>query len=1251
MYRLSCAREVPLLCSNTQSHPIPPSYMKTVHSRLKSRFPFLWMAMAVLGLELAAGTGRVMAQRPLGIDVSSFQGGSINWASVKSSGISFAWAKVTQGNYYVDADFAINEANAKAAGVLIGAYHFADYNTNPGTNGAITEANYFWAQAKNYVVGGGSYLTPMLDVEFSLTNNTEATVSLWVNTWCTTVSNLAKANGVTIIPVVYTFSSFASSDLNSTVTQWPLWMASPNGANPQTADPNTTTPWGAWTIWQYGQATISGITTGAVDEDVFDGTMTELTNSLVIGKALTPASSGATVFWDPGAMNASPGSGGAGTWEISSTNWWQSGLGDVRQSTAGNNAVFAGTAATVTLGADVGADGLTFNTAGYTIAGSHNLSLTGTTPVISVPPGSPTTISCVLGGSGYEVTGGGVLVLGNGGNFSGGSSSAEFVNGPNTTLVVLTDHDTGNQGVTLNLENGGIYQDNDTTSGDQFLLPGCAIALLSGGGIFDNPNASLTMSNFITGSGSLTFTGYTNSSGTPFVLTLTDTGNNYSGGTIVQGPGELKANAAGTLGSTSAPLTVSGGILDLGGASHTAGTVTISGGKIQDGTLTGTAYAGQSGTVSAVLAGSAAMTKSTTGTLTLSGANTYTGITSISSGLLAISSDGNLGTAPGSAVANSITLNSGTTANYGLRTTASFTLNANRGITLGASGGQIQVAQNDTLTYGGIITGSGNFEDGTSVTVGYGTLILSGANNYTGTTTIAAGTLQLGANGSLPSGTALTIASDQSVGAIFDLNGHSQTIGSLTSSTGIGGTGTKTPTIKLTGALTVNETSPSVFAGIITGAGGSLTINGTSALTLSGANTYSGTTTISAGTLALGNTGSINNTAGISIAAGATLDVSAIASFALSGTTTLSAGGTATPATINGGTTVSLGSQPIILAYDGLHPALSIAQGTLSLNGNAFTVNGSALPAGTYTLIQQASGSVSGLGSFSVSGTAIGAGTTGTISISGGNVNLVVKGAPSFSNLTASQSITYGTTGITLGGKVSATGPVYPASGETITVTINGNAQTTTINDATGDFSINYNPLTIPASGTAYTITYSYAGDGSLTAASDASKTLTVNQRPVTLTGTRAYDGTTAAAAAILSVANKVGSDVVTVATGSATLASANVGPEAINSVGTLALGGAAAGNYTLAGASGSVTITPATFLITSQSIDITGTNFIITWQSTPGTAYQVLGSTNVGAALNTWTNVGSPITATDTNTSATNPISSSMNVFTVKSQ
>src|SRR6201999_3084996 len=138
-------------------------------------------------------------------------------------------------------------------------------------------------------------------------------------------------------------------------------------------------------------------------------------------------------------------------------------------------------------------------------------------------------------------------------------------------------------------------------------------------------------------------------------------------------------------------------------------------------------------------------------------------------------------------------------------------------------------------------------------------------------------------------------------------------------------------------------------------------------------------TTISAGSLALGASGTINNTPSISIAAGATFDVSAITTYAMSSSTSLSAAGTGTTvgssaAAIKGGTTVSLGTRPITLTYDGTHPALYISQGTLSLNGNAFTVNSaSALAAGTYPIVQQASGNITTAGTYpAVTGTAIG---------------------------------------------------------------------------------------------------------------------------------------------------------------------------------------------------------------------------------------------------------------------------------------
>ena len=82
-----------------------------------------------------------------------------------------------------------------------------------------------------------------------------------------------------------------------------------------------------------------------------------------------------------------------------------------------------------------------------------------------------------------------------------------------------------------------------------------------------------------------------------------------------------------------------------------------------------------------------------------------------------------------------------------------------------------------------------------------------------------------------------------------------------------------------------------------------------------------------------------------------------------------------------------------------------------------------------------------------------------------------------------------------------------------------------------------------------------------------------IKKLAVTLTGMRDYDSTPNAGSGILTVSNKVGTDIVTVASGTATLASKNVGSQAITSVGTLALGGGSAGNYTLTGATGSVSI------------------------------------------------------------------------------
>lgn len=74
-----------------------------------------------------------------GIDVSAWQlpphtSADIDWARVKSAGVSFAIIKSSQGDYYRFTKFAQMKADAKAQGLHVGAYHFADASKSPAAN-------------------------------------------------------------------------------------------------------------------------------------------------------------------------------------------------------------------------------------------------------------------------------------------------------------------------------------------------------------------------------------------------------------------------------------------------------------------------------------------------------------------------------------------------------------------------------------------------------------------------------------------------------------------------------------------------------------------------------------------------------------------------------------------------------------------------------------------------------------------------------------------------------------------------------------------------------------------------------------------------------------------------------------------------------------------------------------------------------------------------------------------------------------
>ena len=339
-------------------------------------------------------------------------------------------------------------------------------------------------------------------------------------------------------------------------------------------------------------------------------------------------------------------------------------------------------------------------------------------------------------------------------------------------------------------------------------------------------------------------------------------------------------------------------------------------------------------TLAGPISGSGGFIKANNGTMVFSGTNTYTGPTTISAGPLVIGGAGKLNNG---AYANTI-----------------------------ANAGSFTYASSASQTLSGVISGAGSLTE-----TGPGTLTLSAANTYTGGTTINGGILNVGSSGALASSGAITFG-----GGTLQYSSANTTDYS--------------PRFTTAKPYNVDVNGQTVAFASALGGAGSLTLSdsaGGGTLTLNAVDPYTGPTTINSGTLVLPGSSAINNTSAILLGPGGTLDVSAFATYTLGSGASLAGGGNASPATIKAGTTFNVGSQPITLTYDGSDPALIISQGTLSLNGNAFTVNGPILGGGIFTLIQQASGNITSAGTYTVTGTAIPVtATSATISVSGGTV-------------------------------------------------------------------------------------------------------------------------------------------------------------------------------------------------------------------------------------------------------------------------
>ncbi|WAC26598.1 autotransporter domain-containing protein [Ancylobacter sp. SL191] len=380
--------------------------------------------------------------------------------------------------------------------------------------------------------------------------------------------------------------------------------------------------------------------------------------------------------------------GGSGSWTATSDTWVEAAFG-IENPWGGEFGIFTGTAGTVTLEGRASFEQLEFVSDGYVIApasASSGLSVhDGSRIWVEGHDVTATIDATITGTGGLEKIGAGRLVLTADNDFVGGLRIS------GGTVQVARDASLGVAGGLINLARGGLLAAGSFDTGRTVTLDGFGVLGAIGG-------QTLGINGSIIGTGTLIKSG-------DGAVRLAGS-NSFSGGTRIMA-GRLVAASGAALADGDTVEIDAAGTLALE-ASETIGSLAGEGRvELAAHTLT-TGGDNQSTRFAGVISGSGRLVKTGTGALVLDGDNSFTGGTTIASGQITLGHGGTTGSLVGDV----------------------------------RNDGVLAVNRSDTLILDGTLSGTGAL-----VQQGWGTLILTGSNSYTGGTTITAGTLQIGNGG------------------------------------------------------------------------------------------------------------------------------------------------------------------------------------------------------------------------------------------------------------------------------------------------------------------------------------------------------------------------------------------------------------------------------------------------------------------------------------------------------------------------